>query len=226
MRKLILPSTNSELMLDLCGSLKETLETVCENLCNEHSIDCPDAPQNIDENLFDATLPGMISLNAGIVGNKHPDEASDVTGTEEPTYQSTTTLSTPPKILDPSKENIPVSEYSLRTEVDKVSSDIKSSSKVDQVPKEVPESDVKVGAKTSESNASSGGGVDKSVIGIVVAAMVVIVAGITIKKNWNSIKNKFSSSPNRAAGERSGANSNGAVPEEVPLQDKTEKLPV
>lgn len=211
-------------MLDLCGSLKETLETVCEQSCDVHSIECPDAPQNIDENLFDATLPGMISLNAGIVGNKHPEEKSDVSGTEAPS--ATTTLSSLPEALVPSKENIPVSEYSLRTEVDKAPSDTKSSSNMDQAPKDVSvDPNVKVGAKTSDSNASSGGGVDKSVIGIVVAGMVVVVAGITIKKNWSSIKKKFSSSPNRAVGERSGANINGA-PEEVPLQDKTEKSPV
>lgn len=80
--------------------------------------------------------------------------------------------------------------------------------------------DASVGATTSVNKA---GGVDKSVIGVIVAGMVVVVAGITIKKNWKSIKNKFSSSP-RPANDRTN-HTNGIAPEEVPLQEKDNKNP-
>lgn len=213
-------------MLDLCGSLKETLETVCEESCDVTSLDCPDTPQNIDENLFDGALPDMISLNGVNVKDKLPAEKSDVSGMEGTTIV-TTTISPVTKKSPVTEQNIPVNEYSLRNEVDKVPNEKKSSiNVVADSPKEATDhADVKVGAKTADSKPESGG-VDKSVIGIVVAGMVVVVAGITIKKNWSSIKKKFSSSPNRAVSERSGTNVNGTTPEEVPLQDKADKSPV
>lgn len=82
------------------------------------------------------------------------------------------------------------------------------------------ETDLHVGATTTDGKT---GGVDKSVIGIIVAGMVVVVAGIAIKKNWSSIRKRFSPTP--TAAERADANVNGTLPEEVPLQDK-DKSPV
>ncbi|CAB3261553.1 unnamed protein product [Arctia plantaginis] len=74
-----------------------------------------------------------------------------------------------------------------------------------------------VGATTSSAKS---GGVDKSIIAMVVAGMVLVVAGITIKKNWSSIRNRFSSSP-RNANDRTANITNGTAPEEVPLQEKS-----
>ncbi|XP_053609993.1 uncharacterized protein LOC128674981 [Plodia interpunctella] len=82
-------------------------------------------------------------------------------------------------------------------------------------------SNYKVGATTADSKT---GGVNKSIIGIIVAGMVVVVAGITIKKNWTAIRKRFSSNSNSRTPDRqqTAGNANGTTaPEEIPLQDKS-----
>ncbi|XP_046966151.1 adenylate cyclase-like [Vanessa cardui] len=221
LRKITLPSGSTDLALDLCETLKETLETVCTESCDTKPFDCPDAPQKIDEDLFDATLPGMIPLNT-FEGNKEA-----VTETESSVTESTsTTIPLKPLETDSNlNENIPANEFSLRTAVINAPQEkIASLNAIPDSPKDASNAtNVKVGATTADTKKT--GGVDKSVIGMVVAGMIVVVAGITIKKNWSSIKKRFSSTPNRAT-ERPGGNANGTTPEEVPLQNKSDKLPV
>ncbi|XP_075978355.1 uncharacterized protein LOC142978020 [Anticarsia gemmatalis] len=309
LKKLILPSAASDLVNDVCTSLKESLETVCTGSCDTKSIDCADAPLTIDEDLLDVALPGLISLDTkvdetenadptlGITPDLPPNQDHNENKVESPleATQETDSPITPPVddknsvnqdsvqtatetntavpvdqvsltrgsnfAASPNndtvpgvagegsinQENIPIStatgsenndetdkaddsattpdaEITFRSAVIKASGE--PSEPVDVEPKvttkagaEVPtksEGEV-VGATTSGAKT---GGVDKSVIGIIVAGMVLVIAGITIKKNWSSIRNRFSSSP-RSAQDRTGVNANGTAPEEVPLQEKS-----
>ncbi|XP_050351088.1 podocan-like protein 1 [Nymphalis io] len=221
LRKITLPAGPTELALDLCDTFKETLETVCTETCDK-PFDCPDAPDIIEDDLFDATLPGMIPLNT-FEGNKEV-----VTTTENSVTESTSTTIIPLKPLETDSnlnKNIPANEFSLRAAVKNAPEEkIASLNAIpDSTKDSVSAPSVKVGAKTVDTKQS--GGVDKSVIGMVVAGMIIIVAGITIKKNWSSIKKRFSSTPNRP-NERPGGNANGTAPEEVPLQNKSDKSPV
>ncbi|CAH2096109.1 unnamed protein product [Euphydryas editha] len=253
LRKITLPAVSStDLSLDLCNTLKKTLETVCMVSCDTKMVDCPDAPQIIEDDLLAATLPGMIPYEVpheskkGSVENTENSEKENVSTTTSSTTitPSTTTSSSSPTTTTSSStsttptsttsletnpnsnDNIAANEFSLRTAVNDIPEHKVAAFNVISDPTKessTEEAHVKVGATTSISKA--GGGVDKSVIGIVVAGMIVIVAGITIKKNWSSIKKRFTSTPNRAA-DRQDANANGTAPEEVPLQDKSDKSPV
>lgn len=160
---------------------------------------------------LEATLPGTISLNNALLENSDPsvktDEGlNDLEGEQNTTESSTTTL--------PESTTDGVTEPSIRSALNK--ENIAVSNTIIEEPTDTPaETDVKVGATTSD---SSSGSVDKSVIGLVVAGMILVVAGVTIKKNWSSIKKKFSSTPRPANG---GTPNGTSVPEEVPLQDKS-----
>lgn len=280
LRKITLPAGNSvDLALVLCNSLKKTLETVCIETCDAKTVDCPDAPHIIDDELLDATIPGMIPYLVPLESNKssvektensEKENASTTTSSEPttlslpvtsspPATSSPSATSSPPATLSPpatsspsatssppatsspsvtsstqttsletssSKDNISAHEFSFRTAVNDVpEKKIAALNAISDHSKDssTEEPHVKVGATTSDTKI--GGGVDKVVIGIVVTGMIVIVAGITIKKNWSSIKKRFSSTPNRAV-DRQEANGNGTVPEEVPLQEKSDKSPV
>lgn len=246
LKKLTLPTGAKELVEDLCASMKNSLATVCTESCNTQLFECPDAPQDIDADLLNVVSPGTIALSSVLEENVGPAavddakiEAGIIDATEVPELETkveTTIPSIPETKADP--------ESAIRSAINKAPDGILPLSAIVEAPKASQESDnhkepavavgapkasqeldnhkeptVAVGATTS----GKSGGVDKSIIGMIVAGMVLVVAGITIKKNWSSIRNRFSSSP-RAANERSGAHTNGTTPaEEVPLQ---EKLPV
>lgn len=206
---------------------------MCVESCSVQTYECPDAPQ-IDnkDDLLNAILPGTIALSSAINNdNVDPsifentitglDNAENTAAKEVPLDDGAT--ETPD---NPQENETDPSNFSLRTAVNTAESPVGISplSTLVEAPKEAKdehtkESDVSVGATTSNSKT---GGVDKSVIGMIIAGMVLVVAGITIKKNWSSIKNKFSSSP-RPANDRT-PHTNGTAPEEVPLQDN--KSPV
>lgn len=221
LRKLILPSSSPLLLDNLCGSLKKTLETVCTESCTSQSFECPDAPESVEDGLFEAILPGTIALASFLddedpvvktenkVNNGNGDNVKPIAIAESETTVSSV-----------STEKVsPTEGASFRSSVDKVPEGVAQLNAVVDVPNEVinADTDVAVGATTSGTKM---GGVDKSVIGMVVAGMVLVVAGITIKKNWSSIKNKFSSTPT-SPNNHAGSNANGASPEEVPLQEKS-----
>lgn len=215
----------------MCSAFKGSLEYVCSESCSTQTFECPNAPQIADEDdLLSAILPATIELSSALEGdsvdpsvfkntNIIQDDLETTPAKEEPVDDGANTSSAN------AKENATSpSEFSLRTAVNKAeSAGISPLNALVEAPKaaedDVKESDVAVGATTSNSKT---GGVDKSVIGIIVAGMVLVVAGIAIKKNWSSIKNKFSSSP-RPANDRT-PHTNGSAPEEVPLQDN--KSPV
>lgn len=202
---------------------------ICTGSCSSKSHDCDHTqkPINIeDEMLLEAKLTGVVTASnpddyVGPHLNSTNDKGvSDIdSGTEETPSETQTTSTT---IKANSEIVSPAYNFSLRTAVDKASSEgesIQTGKPIENANQEAPPSNdenIKIGATTSDTKT---GGVDKSVIGIIVAAMVVVVAGVTIKKNWSSIKKRFSSTP-RAANERV-ANGNGSTPEEVPLQDKS-----
>ncbi|XP_041979646.1 uncharacterized protein LOC121733450 [Aricia agestis] len=219
LRKIILPNASPELMGDLCGLLKDSLETVCSENCNKQIYECPDAPGNLDDGLMDAVIPGIISLSTALIENSDPAIDKEIKNeepvtTEEPQAPVVTTTTTV------SSDNIQAaSDFSLRARVENEPQNISAMNAVVEAPRENDNEEVKVGAKTEDNKT---GGVDKSVIGIIVAGMVVVVAGITIKKNWSSITKRFSSNPRPH--ERNGtvqSNGNGTAPEEVPLQSKS-----
>ncbi|CAH2262834.1 jg9208 [Pararge aegeria aegeria] len=125
-----------------------------------------------------------------------------------------------PETLSGAKENLPVSDFSLRTAVNNAPQEkVALQNIIIDTSKEPTynETVVTVGAKTTD--IKGGGGVDKSVIAVIVAGMVIIIAVITVKKNWSSIRKRFSSDPR--PNDRSGRNENGTTAEEVPLQDKS-----
>lgn len=223
LRKLTLAKSSPDLLEALCVSLKSNLETVCTESCETQSYECKETLQNIEDNLLAAVEPAVFDSPT----NDDSDPALDNTPlvTEETLKEVTTEASihkdevtvanegTTMKISGNSRLlNIPEQANKLSVEVPEAPKN--------EISDQTSETDVNVGATTTDGKP---GGVDKSVIGIIVAGMVVVVAGIAIKKNWSSIRKRFSSTP-RAA-ERAGANANGTTPEEVPLQDK-DKSPV
>ncbi|CAH4028475.1 unnamed protein product [Pieris brassicae] len=210
LRKVTLPTTTSDLLEDLCGSFKSSLETICTESCKKQSYDCPDM-----SDLFGAALPGLISFD-------NNEEANLNKGAKETTTADTTTVLTTTKIPENSSTT---TEFSLRAAVNEAPISHKTLNTLVEAPKDTheEETEVKIGAKTAEVP-KTGGGVDRSVIGIVIASMIVVVAVIAIKKNWTSIKKRFGSAPR--PNDRTPT-TNGTTPEEIPLQEKTnDKLPV
>lgn len=208
LQKLILPTTTNELIENLCSNLKETLEIICTESCTTQSYECPDTPPPVeDDDLLSIILPGTIALTSDFLTRNANPNTDNVETTPETQGEN---------VNDPA----PTNEFSLRTAVNKDSQGDSPLNNLVQEPKDEDDEhqkvDVAVGATTADSKS---GGIDKSVIGMIIAGMVVVVAGITIKKNWSSIKKKFSSSPRPA--ERNNANTNGTAPEEVPLQEKS-----
>ncbi|CAF4934429.1 unnamed protein product [Pieris macdunnoughi] len=215
LRKVTLPSTSSDLVEDLCRSFKASLETVCTETCKKQSYDCPDVTD-----LFGAALPGMISFD-------NNEEASLNKGTKETTSSPSTTPDTTTVLTTTTipENSSSATEFSLRAAVNEAPISHKTLNTLVEAPTDTheEETEVKIGAKTSEIT-KAGGGVDRSVIGIVIASMIVVVAVIAIKKNWTSIKKRFGSAPR--PNDRTPT-INGTTPEEIPLQEKTnDKLPV
>ncbi|XP_045772994.1 flocculation protein FLO11 [Maniola jurtina] len=231
LRTVTLPEISSELVSQICSSM-ETLVTLCTESCSEHSFECKDTS-------LDATLPGMIPFFSGIVKEDTKNSDDIIANSEKEISDTSPDLSAPeissnsrrkepleispkaPETPSEPRDNSPVNDFSLRTAVNNAPEEkVALQSIVIDGSKESPnnETDVKVGAKTTETNR---GGVDKSVIAVIVAGMVIIVAVIAIKKNWGSIRKRFSSTPR--ASDRSDRNANGTtvLPEEVPLQDKS-----
>ncbi|XP_049873225.1 uncharacterized protein LOC126371870 [Pectinophora gossypiella] len=230
LRRVTLATSNAELLQNLCSTLKSSLETVCTESCDTKLFECADAPQVIDDDLIEATLPGMISFegdeNADPVINTDNVNTETSSATEDtPAGNNDNMAKSEQSTENPVSPNQNVSLTSGRALINNIAEEStpQKLNNIVEAPKDTTNVEVKAGAATT--GESKTGGVDKSVIGIIVAGMVVVVAGITIKKNWSSIKNRFSSSPRPA--ERGGgtANGNGTSPEEVPLQDK-DKSPV
>ncbi|XP_014367191.2 uncharacterized protein LOC106717788 [Papilio machaon] len=231
LKKLTLATSTPELLDGLCAAYKETLETVCTGSCDTKTYDCPDTPQNIEEDLIEATLPGMIAFNVGVVdGDDDPNienPNNDANATTEkpaemPVSSQTTGTSSVAESTTTTQKTQPAGEFSLRAAVNKEPAEQVVSNSIVEKPKEdakatTSATEVKIGAKTESSKT---GGVDKSVIGIIVAGMIIVVAVVTIKKNWSSIRKRFGSSP-RPPNNRTEATTNGTSPEEVPLQDKS-----
>lgn len=212
-----------DLLQALCSNNKKSLEAVCTESCDSNLYECPDTAQNIDDNDF---------MNAAVLPNVLDSPTDDEV---DPVLNDKTQLVTEetPQAVSSEASKV-VSEgtnsqslgKSRSGNVQELAPPVQLNNIVAEPPKDEANNqasakDVQVGATTTTDPKT--GGVDKSIIGIVVAGMVVIVAGIAIKKNWSSIRKRFSSTP-RAA-ERAGASINGTAPEEVPLQDK-EKSPV
>lgn len=210
-------------MDDLCSVSKGSLDIVCIESCSTQTFECPDVPRPIadEDDLLNVILPGTIPLSSDIDENININQENiETTPANEESHDDGTTAIP----VGPNENATNPSEFSLRSAVSKAeSAGISPLSTLVVAPKDAEddhkESDVSIGATTLSTKT---GGVDKSVIGVIVAGMVLVVAGITIKKNWSSIKNRFTSSP-RPANDRT-PNTNGTAPEEVPLQDN--KSPV
>lgn len=219
LRSLTLPTAPAGLANDLCSSLKKSLTTVCIGTCNTKSIECPDAPPDTEGDLLDFALPGLIALGSAPEENVDPALNSEDNSNSKGNENVETTLETKVEGAEvTTQKSGSDGGFSFRSA--KVSNEEPTGSQPaeesDSTEKPKSENEI-VGATTSEKKT---GGVDKSVIGMVVAGMVLVVAGITIKKNWSSIKNRLSSTP-RNANERTAVNTNGTAPEEVPLQEKS-----
>lgn len=223
LRSITLPTAAASLAEDLCSSLKKSLVTVCTGSCDVKSFDCPESqPGGIEEELLDVALPGLISLISGSEDdvdptvNSSPDVQTETQKNEQaPPVANVETTETATLANDDTKKT--AGDFSLHSAIIKGPEDPKPADADPPIAVTVKSINEVVGATTSETKT---GGVDKSIIGMVVAGMVLVVAGITIKKNWSSIKNRFSSTP-RNTNERTGVNANGTTPEEVPLQDKS-----
>ncbi|KAI8436870.1 hypothetical protein MSG28_010322 [Choristoneura fumiferana] len=231
LRKLTLPTTTKELNEDICNNLKGTLEMICTGTCGNELHDCEDTqkPIDIEDEMFvEAKLPAVLTApdsddNMEMEPQINSTRDNGVTNVDSGTEETPSETQTPSTAIKANSEIVsPVNNFSLRTAVYKASSEgesLQTGKPIENANQEAApsnEENIKIGATTSDTKT---GGVDKSVIGIIVAAMVVVVAGVTIKKNWSSIKKRFSSTP-RPANERV-ANGNGSTPEEVPLQDKS-----
>lgn len=209
-----------DLLQALCGAFKN-MQVVCTESCKTNSHECQEAAQKLDEGYMDAVLPNILENPTNVNADPVLRDNSEL-GTQE-TPPDVTTVASKIKIEGEST-TVPSPGKSRLSNVHEATP-MKVNVVVAEAPKDetnnqVSPKDVQVGAAIEETKT---GGVDKGIIGIIVAGMVIVVAGITIKKNWSSIRNRFSSTP-RAA-ERPGASANGTSPEEVPLQDK-EKSPV
>ncbi|XP_047990979.1 uncharacterized protein LOC125230041 [Leguminivora glycinivorella] len=219
LRKLTLATSTVELKEDICNKLKNSLVTICTSSCGTDMYECDTYKPIKDED--ELLLEAEAKLPGTLIDPEIPQETND-TDTESVTEE------TPAEVSSNDKANSEiassVNNFSLRVAAENIPSEgetVSSDKPVSDTHQDATAADanVKIGANTSDTKT---GGVDKSIIGIIVAAMVVVVAGVTIKKNWSSIKKRFSSSP-RPANERV-ATGNGTAPEEVPLQDN--KSPV
>lgn len=218
-----MPNAAADLVEDLCASLKESLETVCTGSCNTKSFECPDAPQGLEDGLLDFSLPGLIALGSTPEENVDPvvNSAPDVNANNEnqenveaPSTIAQTTETTTSATNDTANS---VGGFSQRSAIIKASEE-ESKPTEESVSKITTKSEAEIVGATTLGTKT--GGVNKGLIGIIVAGMVLVVAGITIKKNWSSIRNRFSSTP-RNANDRTGVTANGTTPEEVPLQEKS-----
>lgn len=189
---------------------------MCTESCESQLFECGERGEDGDIPVLPGMLPPAFEDEDFDPVINTPKQNSETDATNQPTETNTKTVSAIPA------SNSAPEEFSFRSAVINQPSDVGQRSSIVESPNDVtitPDPPVKVGATTSDTKT---GGVDKSIIGLVVAGMVVIVAAITIKKNWSSIKKRFSSN-NRTPNERNGTNANGTstTPEEVPLQDKS-----
>nr|XP_021185422.2 uncharacterized protein LOC110372786 [Helicoverpa armigera] len=221
LRSITLPKDAANLVDDLCATLKETLETVCTESCNTKAVECSEAPQ---DTFGDIALPGLIALVSGdedgedpILSSKPKTEEATVSKKEEEVPPVVNVETTETATLATNDSTNSAGDFSLRSAIIKASEESKTTNAEATSEATVKSESEVVGATTTGTKT---GGVDKSLIGMIVAGMVVVVAGITIKKNWSSIKNRFSSTP-RNANDRTPVSANGTTPEEVPLQEKS-----
>ncbi|KAJ2949169.1 hypothetical protein O0L34_g6111 [Tuta absoluta] len=218
LRNLTLAISTNELIQDICQSLKGTLQFVCTGSCKNDIQECDTALNVEDEDLI--TLPGALTDQDNLESiDDSPNTESSIRGTESTALESDNNTFKPESSDSTDQPPAGLGRAAFNNAEEITAKNSESNQKL-LIPKHTEPG---VEATTAEGK-NSGGGVSKSVIGIVVTCMIVVVAVITIKKNWSSIRKKFSSSPRPA--ERAGANSNGtSLPEEVPLQDK-DKSPV
>lgn len=237
---------------DLCKSLNNMLTTICIENCEAKSYDCSNASDDSDMNMLDAALPGTIfsennednsdpNINATNEDKNDNSDNSDpninTVNEDEEKSDISESVDTPKdsriaptgNILDnddnttSNKKDSSTSEFSLRSAVIKDPIAVSSQNSIIDATQDTSlkkeSNNPNISATTAGNNT---GGVNKSVIGLIVAGMVLVIAGITIKKNWNSIKKRFSSNSNsRTPNEHPTGNANGTAPEEVPLQDKS-----
>ncbi|CAG9786800.1 unnamed protein product [Diatraea saccharalis] len=216
LRKITLPTSTPDLQQDLCSVLSKSLLKVCTKSCEHDTYDCKE--EDFDgEDL--PVLPGMIAVDNNddeSVFDNQENRKVDSNPQQETSSVSSTEDNTP-KVSG----KITAAEFSFRSAINKQPEDVQPSNSINENPDKPPsttEVAVKVGATTDTKT----GGVNKTIIGLVVVGMVVIVAVITIKKNWNSIAKRFGSNSNsRTPNQQTGGNANGSAPEEVPLQDKS-----
>lgn len=205
----------------MCTSLKESLTTVCTGTCTEKSFECPEAhSQDTEDDLLDFVLPGLIALESDTEDNSDPavhppPDANAESDKQSPPEEKVQNTESATLANDDTKDAI--GKFSLHSAIINAPVEPKSIDAESSSPATNKSENAVVGATTVETKT---GGVDKSIIGMIVAGMVLVVAGITIKKNWSSIKNRFSSTP-RTVNERTGDTANGTTPEEVPLKDKS-----
>lgn len=225
MRKLVLAKSTPDLLEDFCRSLKNSLEIVCTESCDTNNYECKET-QNIEDGEFNAVLSNVLQSPTNDNNDPAFDDKNRLETEEKPIEVTTAASINKDEVTVPNEgTKMQISANSRLLNMPEEVPSNKLSIAVPEAPKneisqQTSEADVNVGATTTDGKP---GGVDKSVIGIIVAGMVVVVAGIAIKKNWSSIRKRFSSTP--TAAERAGANANGTTPEEVPLQDK-DKSPV
>ncbi|XP_059052039.1 uncharacterized protein LOC131846693 [Achroia grisella] len=214
LQNLVLPSTLNDLQTKItCKSLNNLVASLCIESCEKESYDCSNT---LDDNDL-AVIPGAIYSDNH--DQENPDsDVNEISDDERITSEIVGTSDNDEIIIKNGSSN------SMRSSV--VKGPIAASpqnSIVDTAPQETPSkqepNDPNISATTAENN---NGGVNKSVIGLIVAGMVVVIAGITVKKNWNSIKKRFSSNSNsRTPNERPTSDANNSTPEEIPLQDKS-----
>lgn len=220
LHSITLPSTAQDIRQDLCDAAINLVK-VCTGSCETESYDCQDEPGDAADV---PVLPGMLqpSIDGDFNGYPFSDKAEEAINQNNAEQEISTVTTTKAEVPNIPGEVTPTSVFSFRSAVNKQASDVAPLNSLVEIAQDVSsttEASVKVGATTTDTKT---GGVDKSIIGLVVAGMVVVVAAITIKKNWTSIKKRFASNPNnRTPNEHVGGNANGTTPEQVPLQDKS-----
>lgn len=215
LKRLTLPTSEPNFVEVLCSTLNNSLETVCVGSCEFWKNQCSYTPLKPEADFLEPVLPE--TLNSSDVESPANGPTNEVISevpiniTEDPQTIETTTNNDADTISK--SDNIPLQRAATPSDTtEREIAELTAIAIAGEIPQE--------GAATSNTNT---GGVDKSLIGIIVAAMVLVVAGITVQKNWSSIKAKCGSRP-RPPQTTPDRNGHGA-PEEEPLRNK-DKSPV
>lgn len=192
LKRVTMMEVTDTLMRQLCHLNNNTMEEVCAGTTT--CFDCLNEKYDNDKEYI-PVIAAMIPVRSDI-----DDAMLEVTTAENDISASESTT----EPLTGNKNQSDVVKSGSNSRSFKQSADLKEDDEV----------------KVATSTAESGGGVSSLVVGLVVAGMVLVVAGVVIKKNWNSVRDRCSSSP-RPATDRPGSHPNGSAPEEVPLQEKS-----